>query len=148
MIVAAVFVSFDWHNDRNYKHLMEAWHANPRFDFTFDDASSGEIDTYNVGRIKGALTTKINAATHTLVIVGAEANMRHRNAALIGYKNWINFEVARSIDAHNNIVAVILRAGNELPEELRGASAYTTVNGFSEVAIIDGLGRAVPAYRR
>jgi hypothetical protein len=147
VIVASVFVSFDWHNDRHLKHLMEAWHANPRFDFTFDDASSGEINTYNVGRIKGALTTKINAATHTLVIVGAEANVRHRNAGLIEYRNWINFEVARSIDAHNKIVAVIVRAGNELPEEL-GAAAYTTVNGFSESGIIDALGRAVPAYRR
>lgn len=145
--MATVFVSFDWHNDRHYKHLLEAWHANPRFNFTFDDGSSGEVDTYNVGRIKGALTAKINAATHTLVIVGAEANVRHRNARLIEYTNWINFEVARSIDARNRIVAVILRPGNAVPGELAGQT-YTVANGFSEDGIIQALDRAVPAYRR
>lgn len=142
-----VFVSFDWHNDRRYKHLLEAWHENPRFDFTFDDGTPEEINTYNVARIKGALTTKIKEATHTLVLVGQHANERHRNASLIEYRNWINFEVARSIDAHKRIVAVILSNGNELPEELAGTN-YTTVRGFSESSIISGLNIAQPANRR
>ncbi len=145
--MATVFVSFDWHNDRRYKHLLEAWDANTRFDFTFDDGTPDEIDTYNVGRIKGALTAKVNAATHTLVVVGQYANQRHRNATLIEYKNWINFEVARSIDARNRIVAVVLDRSYELPEELRHAN-YTTVHGFTESGIINGLNIAQQAYRR
>lgn len=66
--MASVFVSFDWDHDRRYKFLLEAWNKNPRFQFVFSDATPGEIDTNNVGRIKAALTAKINAATHTLVI--------------------------------------------------------------------------------
>ncbi|GAM97564.1 hypothetical protein U91I_01190 [alpha proteobacterium U9-1i] len=145
--MATVFVSFDWHHDRRYKHLLEAWDANTSFDFTFDDGTPDEIDSYNVGRIKAALTMKVQAATHTLVVVGRHANERHRNASLIGYKNWINFEVARSIDDGNRIVAVILDRSYELPEELRHAN-YTPVNGFTEMGIISGLGLARPAIRR
>jgi hypothetical protein len=59
-----VFVSFDYENDRHYKYLLEAWNPNPRFNFTFADATPDEINTLNVGRIKAALTSKINDATH------------------------------------------------------------------------------------
>ena len=31
----SVFVSFDYDNDRNYKYFLEAWNANPRFQFVF-----------------------------------------------------------------------------------------------------------------
>lgn len=144
--MATVFVSFDWHNDRRYKHLLEAWDANTRFDFTFDDGTPDEIDSNNVGRIKGALTMKVHDASHTLVIVGQYANQRHRSAPLIGFKNWINFEISQSIDAHNGIVAVILDRSYELPEELRHAN-YTTVHGFTEQGIIRGLEDATIARR-
>jgi hypothetical protein len=145
--MATVFVSFDWHHDRRYKYLLEAWDANTRFDFEFDDGSSQEIDTYNVGRIKGALTTKINEASHTLIVVGEHANERHRNSSLIGYRNWINFEAARSVDAHNSIVVVFLEPWYDAPIELAGQN-YTSVFGFTEAGIIAGLDRATPAWRR
>lgn len=145
--MATVFVSFDWHNDRDYRHLLQAWHANPKFKFSFNDGTPDEIDSYNVGRIKGALTVKVHDATHTLVIVGEHANTRHRNAALIEYKNWINFEVARSVDAHNGIVVVRLKSHYELPEELAGVN-YTLVEGFSEKGIIAALEAARPSSRR
>lgn len=145
--MATVFVSFDWHNDRDYRHLLQAWHANPKFKFTFDDGTSGEIDSSNVGRIKGALTTKVQMADYTLVIVGEYANARHRSAALIGYKNWINFEIVRSIEAMSGIVVVRLRRHFELPEELAGVN-YTLVEGFTEAGIIRALEVALPARRR
>lgn len=44
-----VFVSFDWDNDRHYKYLLEAWHANPEFDFVFSDTTPREIDSFDVG---------------------------------------------------------------------------------------------------
>lgn len=142
--MSKVFVSFDYENDRNYKRLFEAWHANPRFAFVFDDGTPEEIDSNNVGRIKAALTQKVNDATHTVVIVGQYANQRHRSAALIGYKNWINFEMVRSIENQNRIVAVILDRMFELPEELRKTN-YTPVQGFTEAGIIQGLNSAQPA---
>ena len=139
--MATVFVSFDWHNDRAYRHMLQAWHANPRFEFTFDDGTPDEIDSVDVGPIKGALTNKIKAATHTLVIVGAHVNDRHRNANLIGFKNWIHFEIARSLEEHNRIVAVRLERSYALPEVLVN-QRYTLVEGFTENGVIDGLGRA------
>jgi hypothetical protein len=145
--MATVFVSFDWHNDRDYRHMLQAWHANPRFQFTFDDGTPDEIDSSNVGRIKAALTMKVQDASHTLVIVGQQANLRHRNATLIGYKNWINFEIARSVDEHNAIVVVRLKQNYELPEELANVN-YTLVDGFTEAGIIRGLDAAQPAWRR
>lgn len=145
--MATVLVSFDWHNDRHYRHMLEAWHANPKFNFTFDDGTPDEIDTDNVGRIKAALTSKVNEATHTLIIVGEHANQRHRSAVLIGSRNWINFEISRSVEAHNRIVAVILDRSYELPEQL-AITNYTTVLGFNEAGIIRGLDMAQPAYLR
>jgi hypothetical protein len=127
--------------------MLQAWHANPRFQFTFDDGTPDEIDSSNVGRIKAALTMKVQDASHTLVIVGQQANLRHRNATLIGYKNWINFEIARSVDEHNAIVVVRLKQNYELPEELANVN-YTLVDGFTEAGIIRGLDAAQPAWRR
>lgn len=141
MLKNKVFVSFDWDNDRRYKHTLEMWDANPRFEFVFDDASSGEINSYNVGRVKGALTKKINDATHTLVIVGKEANKLHKDHQLIGFRNWINFEVSRSKQNRNKLVAVKLDRSYEAPEELLGAGASWAMS-FTESAILKALREA------
>lgn len=137
----SVFVSFDYDNDRYYKFLLEAWHANPRFRFTFQDGTPGEINSTNVGRVKAALTTKIQAATHTLVIVGQYANTPHRHRALIGHRNWINFEIAQSKAAYNRIVAVKLDRSYESPDELVGANARWAM-AFTEEAIVRALSEA------
>jgi hypothetical protein len=137
----SVFVSFDYDNDCYYKFLLEAWHANPRFRFTFQDGTPGEINSLNVGRVKAALTTKIQAATHTLVIVGQYANSAHRHRALIGYRNWINFEIAQSKAVYNRIVAVKLDRSYESPDELIGANA-TWAMAFTEQAIMRALSQA------
>lgn len=137
----SVFVSFDYDNDRYYKFLLEAWHANPRFRFTFQDGTPSEINSTNVGRVKAAITTKIQAATHTLVIVGQYANTPHRHRALIGHRNWINFEIAQSKAAYNRIVAVKLDRSYESPHELVGANA-TWAMAFTEEAIVRALSEA------
>lgn len=139
--MASVFVSFDWDHDRRYKFLLEAWHKNPRFQFVFSDATPREIDSNNVGRIKGALTAKINAATHTLVIVGQYANSPHPKRRLIGYENWINFEIAQSKASPNKIVAVKLDRTFASPDELMGAGASWAM-AFTEEAIMRALAAA------
>lgn len=136
-----VFVSFDWDNDRRYKFLLEAWHANPRFEFVFQDGTPGEIDTFNVGRVKAALTSKIRAATHTLVIIGQYANEPHAKRTLIGYKNWINFEVAKSKECGNKLVAVKLDRSYASPEELLGVNASWAL-AFNEQAIMRAIAEA------
>ncbi len=136
-----VFVSFDYDNDKHYKYLLEAWDANPDFDFVFADATPSEIDSSNVGRVKAALTAKINNATHTLVIVGAGANTPHKDRNLIGYRNWINFEIHQSKLNKNKLVAVKINRDYDSPEELIGASASWAMS-FNEDAIIEALNKA------
>lgn len=133
-----VFVSFDYENDKRYKFLLQAWHANAAFDFRFTDASSGEINTNDVGRVKAALTSKIRDADVTLVIIGAEANKAHRDRAKIGFKNWQNFEIAQSVGANNRIVAVKIDRSYESPDELDGAGASWAMC-FSDDAITRAL---------
>lgn len=141
MAKKTVFISFDYENDRNYKNLMLAWDANDSFDFKFTDKSSHEINTNNVSVVKGALTKKINDAAYTLVIVGEEANKDHKDKKLIGYRNWINFETARSKDAGNKLVAVKLNSSNTSPDELLGASASWAMS-FTEANITKALNDA------
>ncbi|MCX6717535.1 MAG: TIR domain-containing protein [Candidatus Taylorbacteria bacterium] len=141
-----VFVSFDYDNDRNFKYLLEAWNKNPKFDFVFDDATPEEINSTNVGRIKAALTLKIKSATHTLVIVGKYANFPHQNRSLIGYKNWINFEIHQSIELGKRIAVVKLDRSNESPEELTNANVAWAYS-FTEDNIIKALETA-PFFSR
>lgn len=126
-----VFVSFDYENDKHYKYLLEAWDANDKFDFEFYDLTPEEIESEDIGRIKAGLTLKINQATHTLVIVGAEANKKHSDSDKIGYRNWINFEIRKSIENGNKIGVVKLKGDNVMPEELDGEK-YWHITGFSE----------------
>lgn len=133
-----VYVSFDWHNDRNYKFLLDAWNKNRNFDFKYPDGTPDEIQSNDIGRVKAALTLKIDEATHTLVIIGAYANTRHRDASQIEYKNWINFEIARSKASGNKIIGVRIKDHFALPEEILGCNA-TYIDGFNA----DEIGRAI-----
>lgn len=136
-----IFVSFDYENDKHYKYLLEAWDANEDFDFVFNDKTPTEINSENIGRIKAGLTIKIKDATHTLVIAGKEANKKHKDSELIGYRNWINFEIAKSIDNGNCIAVVRLEKDNTLPEELFNGK-YSLVEGYTEDNIISVLNKA------
>lgn len=118
-----VFVSFDFENDRHYKYLLEAWDNNPEFEFTMNDKSSHEINSWDIPTIKGALTRKINEARYTIVIVGKDANKRDANADIIGYRNWQNFEIAKSKENGNKLIGVKLEQNYESPEELLGSGA-------------------------
>jgi hypothetical protein len=136
-----VIVSFDFDNDKNYKNLLKAWDANSEFEFTFNDVTPNEINSTDISRIKAVLTTKINNATYTLVIVGKEANKRHKDSALIGFKNWLNFEIHQSKLKRNKIVAVKIDKSYESPEELLGANASWAMS-FTQAAIIKALNEA------
>lgn len=133
-----VFVSFDYENDRHYKYLMQAWDANPDFEFVFSDHSSGEINSYNISTVKAGLTRKINSATHTFVIVGKDANKLHKDHKLIGFRNWINFEVNRSKANKNKLLAIKLDKSFESPVELIDAGAAWAMS-FTQKAILDAL---------
>lgn len=136
-----VFVSFDYEKDKNYYFLLKAWDANSDFEFSFSDYTSKEIQSDNVSVIKANLTKKIKEATYTLVIVGADANKRHKDAATIGYKNWQNFEIAQSKANYNKLIGVKIDKSNESPEELLDAGASWAFS-FAQSSIIDALTKA------
>lgn len=136
-----VFVSFDWDNDKRYKFLLEAWDANPDFEFSFSDKSSSEINSWEIPTVRGSLTRKINTATHTLVIVGKEANKKHVDSEEIGYKNWLNFEIAKSKANGNKLIAVKLSSTNTSPDELLNSGASWAMS-FSRDTILKALKNA------
>jgi hypothetical protein len=136
-----VFVSFDYENDKHYRFLLQAWDANPQFDFLFNDMSPEEIKSKSVSVVKQALSTKINQATYTLVIVGKEANKQHADHLQIGYKNWLNYEIAKSKDHKNKLVAVKINRSYESPDELLGAGASWAMS-FEQEPILKALGDA------
>jgi len=133
-----VFVSFDYDKDKYYEFLLKAWDANPYFEFSFSDMSSNEINTDNISRVKAGLTTKIRQATYTLVIIGEDANKCHKDYMEIGYKNWQNFEIARSVDYGNKLVGVKINSNYAAPEEMLGHGA-TWALSFTQDAIIQAL---------
>jgi len=91
--------------------------------------------------VKGALTQKIRNAQNTLVIIGKYANAPHKDAAAIGYRNWINFEVAQSVACNNKLVAVKIASAHELPEQLVNKKAGWA-HKFSEAAILKAFREA------
>jgi len=136
-----VFVSFDYENDKHYKFLLAAWNANKEFDFKFNDASSGEIASNDVGRVKATLTYKIREADELLVLVGKYANALHKDRLQIGHRNWQNFEIAKAKEAGKPIIAVKLDRFHESPEELLGANASWAYE-FSDKAVTNALRQA------
>jgi hypothetical protein len=136
-----IFVSFDYENDKHYKFLLEAWDANPNFDFYFSDLSSQEINSWSIPVIKQKLSQKINEANYTLVIVGKEANKQHKDHKEIGYKNWLNYEVAKSKEHKNKLVAVKIDKTNAPPEELLNSGASWAMS-FTLDEIVKALNKA------
>lgn len=136
-----VFVSFDYENDKTYKYLLNAWDANKNMDFCFNDCSSDEIHTDSVAKVKENLTKRINNTTYTLVIVGKHSNDEHKDHNGIGFRNWQNFEISRSKDNKNKLVAVKLDKSYTSPDELIGAGASWAMS-FTQDAIIKALDNA------
>lgn len=136
-----VFVSFDYENDKHYKFLLEAWDANPNFDFYFSDLSSSEINSWSIPVIKQVLSTKIKEATYTIVIVGKEANKQHVDHKEIGYKNWLNYEIAKSKEHGNKLVGIKLNREYDSPEQLLNSGASWALS-FSRDSILKALNEA------
>jgi len=135
-----VFVSFDYEKDKHYKFLLEGWDANPNFEFRISDKSAHEINTDNVSRVKASLTQKIKDATYTLVLIGKYANKKHPDSNLIGDINWINWEINKSRELGNKLIAVKLDIGNESPKAILGVGAKWA--SFNQKSIIEALEKA------
>lgn len=99
------------------------WDANDSIDFTFNDGSTKEIQSWNIDRIKAVITTKINRSDAILVLVGKHADTFHKDSNLIGYRNWQYFEIAKAKEAGKKIIAVKLDKCNPTPALLYNSGA-------------------------
>lgn len=133
-----VFVCFDYDNDRNYKNQLYAIARTPRFSVNFCDELYKEIAPSDIGSLKAMLSKKIGESTHTLVIIGEYANALHRDYTIIGYKNWINYEIARSREMGKKLIAVKLDPAFDPPEELLN-SKVKWVDSFNVESIIAAI---------
>ena len=136
-----IFVSFDFDNDRQYKYTLNMWNINDNIDFEFNDGSTQEIQSWNIGRIKAAITTKINQSDAILVLIGKHADTLHKDSALIGYQNWQYFEIAKAQAAGKKIIAVKLDKDNNSPKLLYGCGV-TWAMSFSLDSIKNAIHKA------
>jgi hypothetical protein len=133
-----VFISYDHSEDANYKRLLEAWDANRKFDFDFDNRSPhAAIDSAQAGAIKAALTTKMKSAEYLLVIVGVKSYT----------SRWMSWEIqrAKQDDIKLKLAAVRLAPGNREPAEL-AHTRTSWADGFTRDEIVSALERASNAY--
>jgi hypothetical protein len=133
-----VFVSYDHSEDAHYKRLLQAWDANPDFDFEFDSRGPNvAINSTDAGAIKAALTTKMKTATHLLVLVGEKAYS----------SDWINWEIdrAKQNDIKLKLVAVKLAKANTAPAGLLNAGT-SWATSFERDRIVEALKVAKVGY--
>lgn len=137
----SVCISFDYDNDRQYKQTLRMWNNNSRFNFNFDDKTPNEINSYDYGVIKRALSAKINKADYLLVLVGERTNTRHPNAVQIGEKNWQIWEIKKAKELGKRIVAVKLKSTNDSPIEIKNSGAGWAMS-FTLSGIVKALENA------
>ncbi len=136
-----VFISFDYDHDRRYRYLLSALKENSGSQIDFEDLTPGEIQSYDIGRIKAALTRRIKASGYTLVIVGKHANSYHDDWLKIGTRNWQWWEIEKSKEEGNKFIAVKIERSNASPDPLIGAGARWA-HSFNVEAILKAINEA------
>ena len=130
-----ICIAFDWQNDWDSRHQLGAWLANHKLPATFSDVSAGQLAVENVVGVKTRLIRQIQAATHTLVLIGESANTRHQFSERIRTRNWIWWEIEQSKAEGNRLIAVKLKASNPRPDPLLDADV-TWASSFTQEAIL------------
>lgn len=133
-----VFVSYDHSEDKHYKLMLQAWHANPDFDFEFDSRGPDvAIDSTNAGVVKAALAKMMMTATHILVLVGEKSHT----------SSWMTWEITRAKESDTRLkfAAVKLSKSNVTPPGLLNiGTAWAT--SFERDRIVDALDDAKIGY--
>ncbi len=138
MSKAKVFVSYDHSENAHYKRLLQAWDANPEFDFDFDSRGPNvAIDSTDAAVIKAALTTKMKSATHLLVLVGEKTQT----------SKWIKWEIdrAKQDDTKLKLAAVKISKSNVTPDGLLNAGT-SWATSFERDRIVEALRLAKVGY--
>ena len=126
-----VFVSYDHSEDVLYKRLLQAWDANPEFEFDFDSRGPNvPINSLDAGVIKQSLTRMMMTATHLLVLVGAKSHS----------SNWMTWEIdrAKQQDTKLKLAAVKLQKANVTPPGLLNTGT-SWATSFERDRIVEAL---------
>lgn len=133
-----VFVSYDHSEDARYKYLLQAWDANPDFDFEFDSRGPNvAINSNDSAVIKTRLTTLMKSATHLLVLVGEKSYT----------SDWMTWEIdrAKASDVKLKFAAVKLAKSNVTPAGLLNVGT-SWATSFERDRIVDALKLAKIGY--
>ena len=133
-----VFVSYDHSEDAHYKRLLQAWDANPDFDFEFDSRGPDvPIDSSDAAKVKQSLTTMMKGATHLLVLIGEKS----------ASSKWVNWEISRAKenDVKLKLAAVKLAKSNVTPAGLLNAGT-SWATSFERDRIVEALNNATNSY--
>jgi len=134
-----VFVSYDHSEDVHYKRLLQAWDANPDFDFEFDSRGPNvPIDSTDAGVVKQNLTKMMKSATHLLVLVGQKS----------AQSKWMTWEIdrAKQSDIKLKLAAVRLEKSNTTPAGLLNVGT-SWATSFERDRIVDALKSATNSYK-
>lgn len=132
------FVSYDHSEDAHYKRLLQAWDANPDFDFEFDSRGPNvAIDSTDASVVKAALTARMKSATHLLVLVGAKSSK----------SKWMAWEIdrAKQSDVKLKLAGVKLAKDNETPPGLLNVG-MSWATSFERDRVVDALKNAKVGY--
>ena len=138
MAKQAVFVCYDHSEDAHYKRLLQAWNANPEFDFEFDSRGPNvPIESNDAAVVKLSLTRMMKTASHLLVLVGAKS----------AQSKWMTWEIdrAKQSDIKLKLGAVKLAKDNVTPPGLLGVGA-SWATSFERDRIVESLRQATNAY--
>ena len=107
MAKKAIFISYDYDNDKHWKNLLVAWDKNGEFDFTFYDASVDvSVDSTDAAAIKRVISARINSAKRFLCIVGEHT---HKSG-------WVKWEIEKAVELKRKLWGIHLtgpiRAGS------------------------------------
>ena len=109
-----VFISYDYDHDKHYKNLLLAWDANKQFDFyLYDQSVDVSVDSTDAAAIKRVISSRINASTYFLCIVGKHT---HKSG-------WLAWEIDKAVELGKKIVAVKTDRSNTTPAGLYGVGA-------------------------
>lgn len=127
-----VFISYQYDEDKHYKSLLNAWNANPNFEFGFNDQSvTVPINSKQASAIKAGITRKMKEATYCLVLVGEHT---HESA-------WVNWEIENAYILGLKIVGVKINKSYTTPLALYGKDAQWAMS-FTLDSIIKALNEA------
>jgi MTH538 TIR-like domain (DUF1863) len=133
-----VFVSYDHSEDAHYKRLLQAWDANPDFNFEFDSRGPDvAIDSTNGATIKQSLVRMMKEATHLLVLVGPKSST----------SKWMTWEISRAkeADLKLKLAAVKLSKSNDTPAGLLNVGT-SWATSFERDRIVEALRAAKNSY--